>query len=59
MSAQIEKLTAALAELEHIIAAEKQSMSKTIQQIKEQMMNLARQPTTSDPEDSDENNDEK
>lgn len=59
MSAQIEKLTAALAELEHIIAAEKQSMSKTIQQIKEQMMNLARQPTTSDPEDTDENNDEK
>ncbi|KAG5600125.1 hypothetical protein H5410_031495 [Solanum commersonii] len=42
MSDQITKLTAALAESERKRVAEQQSMSETVQQIKEQVMNLAR-----------------
>ncbi|WMV57249.1 hypothetical protein MTR67_050634 [Solanum verrucosum] len=42
MSDQIAKLTAALAESERRRVVEQESMSKTIQQIKEQVMNLAR-----------------
>ncbi|KAG5621118.1 hypothetical protein H5410_006336 [Solanum commersonii] len=47
MSDQITKLTAALAESERKRVAELQSMSETVQQIKEQVMNLAHRPTTS------------
>jgi len=33
-------------------------MSETVQQIKEQVMNLARRPTTSAPDDTDDESDE-
>ncbi|WMV33614.1 hypothetical protein MTR67_026999 [Solanum verrucosum] len=58
MSDQIAKLTAALAESERIRVTEQQSMSETVQQIKEQVMNLARRPTTSAPNDTDDESDE-
>ncbi|WMV37836.1 hypothetical protein MTR67_031221 [Solanum verrucosum] len=58
MSDQITKLTAALAESERKRVAEQQSMSETVQQIKEQVMNLARRPTTSTPDDTDDESDE-
>uniref|UniRef100_M1CXV8 Uncharacterized protein n=1 Tax=Solanum tuberosum TaxID=4113 RepID=M1CXV8_SOLTU len=38
--------------------AEQERMSETIQQIKEQVMNLARRPTTSAPDDTDDESDE-
>ncbi|WMV33052.1 hypothetical protein MTR67_026437 [Solanum verrucosum] len=57
--AQIAQLTSTLAELERRRVAEQQSMSETVQEIKEQVMNLARQPTTSSPaEDTDDDSDE-
>ncbi|XP_049378012.1 uncharacterized protein LOC125842728 [Solanum stenotomum] len=50
MSTQIEKLTATLQESERKRVAEQESMSTTIKQIKEQVLNLARRPTsTSSP----------
>ncbi|WMV46548.1 hypothetical protein MTR67_039933 [Solanum verrucosum] len=49
MSAQIAQLTSALAESERRRVAEQQSMSATVQEIKEQVLNLARRPTTSSP----------
>ncbi|WMV29243.1 hypothetical protein MTR67_022628 [Solanum verrucosum] len=50
MSAQIEKLTAALQESERKRVVEQENMSVTVQQIKEQVLNLARRPTsTSSP----------
>ncbi|WMV08696.1 hypothetical protein MTR67_002081 [Solanum verrucosum] len=55
---QITKLTAALAESERKRVAEQQSMSETVQQIKEQVMNLARRPTTSAPDDTDDTDDD-
>ncbi|WMV14432.1 hypothetical protein MTR67_007817 [Solanum verrucosum] len=58
LSDQIAKLTAALAESERKRVAEQQSMSETVQQIKEQVMNLARRPTTSAPDDTDDESDE-
>ncbi|WMV45121.1 hypothetical protein MTR67_038506 [Solanum verrucosum] len=58
MSDQIAKLTAALAESERRRVTEQQSMSETVQQIKEQGMNFARRPTTSAPDDSDDESDE-
>ncbi|WMV33625.1 hypothetical protein MTR67_027010 [Solanum verrucosum] len=58
MSAQIAQLTLALAESKQRRVVEQQSMSETIQQIKEQVMNLAHQPTTSAPEDTDDDNDD-
>ncbi|WMV51047.1 hypothetical protein MTR67_044432 [Solanum verrucosum] len=58
MSDQIAKLTATLAESKWRRVTEQQSMSETVQQIKEQMMNLARQPTTSAPDDTDDESDE-
>ncbi|WMV50970.1 hypothetical protein MTR67_044355 [Solanum verrucosum] len=58
MSDQITKLTAALAESERKRVAEQQNMSETVQQIKEQVMNLARRPTTSAPDDTDDTDDE-
>ncbi|KAG5612541.1 hypothetical protein H5410_023822 [Solanum commersonii] len=58
MSDQITKLTAALAESERKRVAEQQSMSETVQQIKEQVMNLARRPTTSAPDDTVDESDE-
>ena len=57
MSDQIAKLTAALAESERKRVAEQQNMSETVQQIKEQV-NLARRPTTSAPDDTDDESDE-
>ncbi|KAH0655542.1 hypothetical protein KY285_030424 [Solanum tuberosum] len=57
MLAQLAQLTSALAESERRRVAEQQSMSETVQQIKEQVMNRARRPTTSalkDTDDSDE-----
>ncbi|WMV50777.1 hypothetical protein MTR67_044162 [Solanum verrucosum] len=51
-------LEAALAESERKRVAEQQSMSETVQQIKEQVMNLARRPTTSAPDDTDDTDDE-
>ncbi|KAG5612367.1 hypothetical protein H5410_023648, partial [Solanum commersonii] len=53
ISAQITKLTAVLAESERRRVAKQESMSETVQQIKEQVMNLARRPTTSAPDDTD------
>ncbi|KAG5579485.1 hypothetical protein H5410_050112 [Solanum commersonii] len=53
MSDQIAKLTAALAESERKRVAEQESMSETVQQIKEQVMNLTRRPTTLAPDDTD------
>ncbi|KAG5572935.1 hypothetical protein H5410_062701 [Solanum commersonii] len=58
MSDQITKLTAALAESERKRVAKQQSMSETVQQIKEQVMNLARRPITSTPDDTDDESDE-
>ncbi|WMV55128.1 hypothetical protein MTR67_048513 [Solanum verrucosum] len=58
MSDQIAKLTAALEESKRKRVAEQQSMSETIQQIKEHLMNLARRPTTSAPDDTDDESDE-
>ncbi|KAG5632411.1 hypothetical protein H5410_004128 [Solanum commersonii] len=58
MSNQIAKLTAALVESERKRVDEQQSMSETVQQIKEQVMNLARRPTTSAPDDTDDESDE-
>ena len=58
MSAQIAQLTSTLAESERRRVAEQQSMSATVQQIKEQVMNLARRPTTSAPDDTDDERDE-
>ncbi|WMV37314.1 hypothetical protein MTR67_030699, partial [Solanum verrucosum] len=58
MSDQIAKLTATLVESERRRVAEQESMSETIQQIKEQVMNLARRPTTSAPDDTDDESDE-
>ncbi|WMV24020.1 hypothetical protein MTR67_017405 [Solanum verrucosum] len=51
-------LEAALAESKRKRVAEQQSMSETVQQIKEQVMNLARRPTTSAPDDTDDESDE-
>ncbi|WMV25022.1 hypothetical protein MTR67_018407, partial [Solanum verrucosum] len=53
MSAQIAKLIAALAKSDQRRVAEQESMRETVQQIKEQVMNLARRPTTSSPDDTD------
>ncbi|KAG5611352.1 hypothetical protein H5410_022633 [Solanum commersonii] len=58
MSIQIAKLIAALAESERRRVAEQESMSETVQQIKEQVMNLTRRPTTSAPDDTDDESDE-
>ncbi|KAG5575997.1 hypothetical protein H5410_056131 [Solanum commersonii] len=59
MSAQIAQLTSALAESERRRVAEQQSMSATVQQIKEQVRNLAYQPTTySALEDTDDDSEE-
>ncbi|WMV57860.1 hypothetical protein MTR67_051245, partial [Solanum verrucosum] len=58
MSNQIAKLTATLAESERRRVAEQESMSETVQQIKEQVMNLARRPTTSAPNDTDNESDD-
>ncbi|KAG5581388.1 hypothetical protein H5410_052015 [Solanum commersonii] len=58
MSDQIAKLTAALAEPKRKRVAEQESMSETVQQIKEQVMNIARRPTTSAPDDTDDEGDE-
>ncbi|WMV42644.1 hypothetical protein MTR67_036029 [Solanum verrucosum] len=58
MSDQIAKLIAALAESEQRRVAEQESMSETVQQIKEQVMNLARRPTTSAPDNTDDESDE-
>ncbi|WMV59296.1 hypothetical protein MTR67_052681, partial [Solanum verrucosum] len=52
MSAQITKLTATLAESEWRRVAKQESMSETVQQLKEQVMNLARRPTTSALDDT-------
>ncbi|WMV52013.1 hypothetical protein MTR67_045398 [Solanum verrucosum] len=57
MSDQIAKLTATLAESERRRVAEQESMSETVQQIKEQVMNLTRRPTTSAPNDIDDESD--
>ncbi|WMV09307.1 hypothetical protein MTR67_002692, partial [Solanum verrucosum] len=53
MSDQIAKLTTTLAESERRRVAEQESMSKTVQQIQKQVMNLACGTTTSAPEESD------
>ncbi|WMV19942.1 hypothetical protein MTR67_013327 [Solanum verrucosum] len=58
MSDQIAKLTAALAESERRRVAEQENMSESVQQIKEQVMNLAGRPTTSAPDDTDNESDE-
>ncbi|KAG5586548.1 hypothetical protein H5410_046982 [Solanum commersonii] len=58
MSDQIAKLTVALEESERRRVVEQENMSETIQQIKEQVMNLARRPTTSAPDDTDDKSDE-
>ncbi|WMV42435.1 hypothetical protein MTR67_035820 [Solanum verrucosum] len=58
MSAQIAQLTSALAESKRRRVAEQQSMSATVQQIKEQVLNLAHQPTTSAPEDTNDDSEE-
>ncbi|KAG5582210.1 hypothetical protein H5410_052837 [Solanum commersonii] len=58
MSAQITKLTATLPESEWRRVAEQESMSETVQQIKKQVMSLARRPTTSAPDDSDDESDD-
>ncbi|KAG5631995.1 hypothetical protein H5410_003712 [Solanum commersonii] len=50
---QIAKLTTALAKSERRRVVEQESMSKTVQQIQKQVMNLARGTTTSAPEESD------
>ncbi|WMV26285.1 hypothetical protein MTR67_019670 [Solanum verrucosum] len=38
--------------------AEQESMSETVQKIKEQVMNLARRPSTSAPDDTDDESDD-
>ncbi|WMV46781.1 hypothetical protein MTR67_040166, partial [Solanum verrucosum] len=58
MSDQIAKLTAALSESERRRVAEHENMSETVQQIKEQVTNLACRPTTSAPDDTDDESDE-
>ncbi|WMV24978.1 hypothetical protein MTR67_018363 [Solanum verrucosum] len=59
MSAQIAQLTSTLAESERRIVAEQQSMSATVQEIKEQVLNLAHRPTTSSlAKDTDDDSDE-
>ncbi|KAG5620957.1 hypothetical protein H5410_006175 [Solanum commersonii] len=58
ISDQIAKLTAALAESKRRRVAEQENMSETIQEIKEQVMNLARRPTTSASDDTDDESDE-
>ncbi|KAG5610444.1 hypothetical protein H5410_021725 [Solanum commersonii] len=59
MSAQIAQLTSALAESKQRRVAEQQSMSATVQKIKERVLNLARRSTTSSPtEDTDDKSDE-
>ncbi|WMV55163.1 hypothetical protein MTR67_048548 [Solanum verrucosum] len=58
MSDQIAKLTATLAESERKRVAEQESMSETVQQIKEQVMNLAYRPTTLAPDDTDDESDD-
>ncbi|KAK4726689.1 hypothetical protein R3W88_031606 [Solanum pinnatisectum] len=58
MSDQIAKLTAALAESERRRVAEQKGMNETVQQIKEQVINLARRPNTSTPDDTDDESDE-
>ncbi|KAG5571984.1 hypothetical protein H5410_061750 [Solanum commersonii] len=58
MSDQIAKLTVALAESKQRRVAEQENMSEIVQQIKEQVMNLARGPTTSAPDDTDNESDE-
>ena len=55
MLAQIAQLTLVLAESEKTIVVEQQSMSETVQDIKEQVLNLARWLTTSSPKDTDDN----
>ncbi|WMV58623.1 hypothetical protein MTR67_052008 [Solanum verrucosum] len=49
---------AALAESERRRVAEQESMSETVQQIKEKVMNLTCRPTTSAPDDTDDESDE-
>ncbi|WMV33647.1 hypothetical protein MTR67_027032 [Solanum verrucosum] len=51
-------LTSALAESEQRRVAKQQNISETVQQIKEQVMNLTRRPTTSAPEDTDDDSEE-
>ncbi|WMV59300.1 hypothetical protein MTR67_052685 [Solanum verrucosum] len=52
-------LHGALVKSERRRVAKQQSMSATVQQIKEQVLNLARRPTTSSaPEDNDDDSDE-
>ncbi|WMV57822.1 hypothetical protein MTR67_051207 [Solanum verrucosum] len=58
MSDQIAKLTAALAASERRRVAEQESMSETVQQIKEQLINLTCRPTTSASDDTDDESDE-
>ncbi|WMV58235.1 hypothetical protein MTR67_051620 [Solanum verrucosum] len=58
ISDKIAKLTVALAESERRRVDEQESMSVPVQQIKEQVMNLARRPTTSAPDDTDDESDE-
>lgn len=59
MSAQISQLTSALAESEWRSVAEQQIMSATVHEIKEQVVHLARWPTTSSPtEDTDDDSHE-
>lgn len=58
MSYQIAKHTKPLAQSKKRRVDEKESMSTTIQKIKEQQMNLARRPTTLAPNDTNENSDE-
>ncbi|KAG5574104.1 hypothetical protein H5410_063870 [Solanum commersonii] len=60
MSAQIEKLTAALQEFERKRVAEQESMSAVVQQNKEQVLNLTRQliSTSSPTEGTDDDSEE-
>ncbi|KAG5584820.1 hypothetical protein H5410_045254 [Solanum commersonii] len=58
MSAQITKRIVALAESERRRVVEQEIMSETVQQIKEQVMNLTRRPTTSAPDDTDDESDD-
>uniref|UniRef100_M1DTH9 Uncharacterized protein n=1 Tax=Solanum tuberosum TaxID=4113 RepID=M1DTH9_SOLTU len=58
MSAQIAQLTSALANSEQRRVAEQQSMSATVPQIKEQVLNLDRRPTTSSPAEDIDNDSE-
>uniref|UniRef100_M1DHF4 Uncharacterized protein n=1 Tax=Solanum tuberosum TaxID=4113 RepID=M1DHF4_SOLTU len=58
MSTQIAQLTSALAESKRRREAEQRSMSETVQQITEQVMNLDRRPTTSPPDHTDYDSDD-